>query len=95
MSPELNLGATGGIPVPFAVIIAAEFLVAYLFVKEPRGRWALSLVLLGGALNIFSRVSYGGVQDNWNFFGLFYNNLADYLIVIGIVLYGYRYFVRR
>lgn len=55
----------------------------------------LGLMILGGSGNLMSRVIHGGVVDNWNFLGLFYNNIWDYLIVGGVLIYGYTHFVRR
>jgi len=63
--------------------------------RELWGRIGLLMMIVGGGLNVFSRVVHGGVLDYWNFLGLFYNNLADYLIFFGIVVYGCSYFVRR
>lgn len=91
----LNTGVSGGIPVPVAVIVLAEFIVAYLFIKEPSRRGALALIFIGGAANLWSRFTEGAVADPWSFFGLLYNNFADYLIFFGVLWYGYTYFVRR
>lgn len=46
-------------------------------------------------MNIYDRIRYGYVVDNWNLAGVLYNNLADYIIFAGLVIYGYSYFVRR
>lgn len=63
--------------------------------RELWGRVGVVFIVAGGAGNLVSRVMYGGVVDNWNFFGLFYNNVWDYIIFVGIVIYGYTYIVRR
>lgn len=64
-------------------------------VRELWERVGLWLIVLGGGLNLLSRLIHGGVRDNWSFLGLLYNNGADYLIFFGVVIYGYTYFVRR
>ena len=92
MTGGFNLGVSGGIPVPFAVIVLAEFVVAYLFVKEKSRRMPLALIFVGGAANLWSRAVHGGVVDPLNFFGLLYNNVSDYLIFFVVVWYGYTYF---
>ncbi len=71
----------------FWILIAVVFIWLY--------RNKMWLILAGGAANALSRIVWGGVVDYWNFLGLFYNNLADYMIVAGLLLYGYTYFVRR
>ncbi len=88
MTGILNVGVSGGIPVPLAVIVLAEFVVLYLFVKEKTRRGPLVLIFVGGAVNLWSRITGGAVADPWNFFGLFYNNFADYLIFGGVVWYA-------
>jgi lipoprotein signal peptidase len=48
----------------------------------------LLLILLGGGLNLFERLVYGYVNDYWNFLGTgIYNNINDWLISIGIILF--------
>ena len=63
--------------------------------RELWGRVGVVLIILGGVGNLVSRILYGGVVDNLNFFGLVYNNYADYLIGMGVILYGYSYYFRR
>ena len=50
-------------------------------------RQKMWLILAGGVANAVSRLVWGGVVDYWNFFGLFRNNLADWMIVTGVILY--------
>ena len=55
--------------------------------RELWGRVGVGLVVIGGVGNLIERIVYGAVIDNWNFFGLFYNNIWDYLIVAGVTVY--------
>lgn len=55
--------------------------------RELIGRVGILMIVIGGTGNLISRVKYGGVVDNLSFFGIFYNNVWDYLIFIGIVIY--------
>lgn len=79
--------------IPDWVGILTVSLLVYFAVKtrEIIGRVGLGLVIAGGLVNTYQRVFLGGVVDNLPMFGLGYNNLADYLIFFGIVLYGYSY----
>jgi lipoprotein signal peptidase len=68
----------------FFVIVA---LIAYAVkVRELIVRVGLMMMIGGGSANLYQRIVNGGVRDNLNFFGLFYNNIFDYLIVGGVVL---------
>ena len=55
-------------------------------------RQKMWLILAGGVANVVSRIVWGGVVDYWNLYGLFSNNLADWMITIGLVVYGYEHF---
>lgn len=63
--------------------------------RESVARVGLGLVIIGGIMNTYQRVTSGVVVDNLPMFGLGYNNFADYLIFFGVLVYGYTYFVRR
>ena len=63
--------------------------------RELVARVGLILVIIGGIMNTYQRVTIGGVLDNLPMFHFGYNNLADYLIFFGVLVYGYTYFVRR
>lgn len=94
----LNRGVAFGLLPGISWVVAALVWLVVLCVlwrsKRVVERLGLSMILIGGASNILSRYLNGGVVDSWNLFGLLYNNLADYLIVVGLVVYGYSYFVR-
>lgn len=54
-------------------------------------RQKMWLILTGGVANAVSRIVWGGVVDYWNFFGLVTNNLADWMIGVGLVVYAIQY----
>jgi lipoprotein signal peptidase len=64
-------------------IIFAIFL-GYFYIKERK--WSLGLLLIGGLINLIDRWGLGYVRDYWSF-GIIVNNLADWLIGIGILLF--------
>lgn len=44
-------------------------------------------MISGGCVNLIDRIRYGGVCDYWKIWGInIYNNIADWLIFIGVVL---------
>jgi len=65
--------------------IALSIVFVWLYQKK---MW---LVLAGGVANAVSRIVWGGVVDYWNLFGLFSNNLADWMIAGGVILYAIQY----
>gem|GEM_PF-1122698 len=48
--------------------------------------WPLISIILGGASNVFDRFAYGGVIDYVNILGIATINLADILILLGLIL---------
>lgn len=95
----INQGIAFGLwqNVPLWVLLAV-WVAVLLYALKVRGLWmriGVGMITVGGALNLLSRMRYGGVVDTLPFFGLVYNNGADYLIFFGLVIYGYTYFVRR
>lgn len=47
----------------------------------------LVLVLVGGIVNMIDRLSFGYVRDYWNFTKVMVNNLNDWLICLGVLLF--------
>jgi len=43
--------------------------------------------LIGGLINIVDRLVFGYVRDYWNFGGALINNLNDWLIGVGVLLF--------
>lgn len=78
------------------IIVLLFFIVYFLIKKELRKNWLIFLpIFLGGISNLIDRVFYGGVIDYFNFeiWGFFLAfNLADIMIVIGVVIYALAFF---
>jgi signal peptidase II len=90
LNQGISFGLWQGISVWVLLLLWIGLFVYALKMRELWGRVGAGLLLLGGAGNIISRVVYGGVVDNLNFFGLFYNNVWDYLIFIGVIVYVWK-----
>lgn len=71
-----------GIALVVVVVIAVK-------TRELWGKVGLGMIVIGGVANLYMRIKYGGVMDNLILFGILYNNVWDYLIVGGLILYGY------
>lgn len=88
----INQGVSFGLAVPVWLTYLGLGAVVWLLVWDHirlKRTWqgaGLWLILAGGVMNMVSRVKYGGVVDNWSLLWLS-NNLADYLISIGLIIY--------
>ena len=48
----------------------------------------LLLIIIGGGRSLWERWKWGYVNDYWNFLGTgIYNNLNDWLISLGLLIY--------
>ena len=89
----INKGVSFGFEV--SIFLVGAFLLGWLLFLVLRGYksdffWFFWGLFTGGGINFLDRLRYGGVSDYFNFFGLFYNNLADWIIfmaVFGFVVY--------
>lgn len=95
----MNTGIAFGVwpEIPIWLVIGALGVLIACAVKtrELWGRIGVAMIMAGGMINIYQRLKFGGVVDNYQMWGVGYNNFADYLIFFGLVVYGYSYFVRR
>jgi len=48
---------------------------------------SLGLILIGGMVNLIDRLYFGYVRDYWNLGGGVVNNLNDWIIGIGVLLF--------
>jgi lipoprotein signal peptidase len=65
--------------------IVFVFILGYWYIKKPsRG---LFLILIGGGVNLIDRLYLGYVRDYWNLGGGVVNNLNDWIIGIGVLLF--------
>ena len=86
LNKGISFGFLPGISNVLIALVLILLIVYAVKVRELIVKLALGLMITGGMGNLYQRVMYGGVVDNLNFFGLFYNNVFDYLIVGGVVL---------
>lgn len=60
-------------------------IIGYLYCKKKS--YSLILILIGGLVNMGDRLIFGFVRDYWNFGGILVNNLNDWFIGIGVLLF--------
>jgi lipoprotein signal peptidase len=96
LNQGVSFGLFQGIPIWIVLIIWLGLFLYAVKMRELWGRVGLGLMLVGGAGNIVSRIIYGGVVDNLSLFGLLYNNIWDYLIFIGLIIFIWKnYFLHH
>jgi lipoprotein signal peptidase len=91
-----NYGISLGLDIPGLVVINALVLMGLLAWWFQSKNWRLLLIIVGGGLNLWERIKWGYVYDYWKipFTGI-YNNINDWLIVTGVVLYLWQILRKR
>lgn len=83
-----NYGMSFGWNFPGITLVSGIVLLGLIVWAIREKSWQLGLVVLGGGLNFYQRVTLGYVVDNWKIPAIpLYNNINDWLIVVGIGLY--------
>ena len=77
------------IPLSLALLVILLYLAGKSSFNSVVSRLGVTLIILGGVLNILERVTTGCVRDYLNFFGLFRSNLFDLLVTSGAFLLIY------
>ena len=92
----INTGVSFGFLSGVSVwVVGLVWICLFVYAGKMRELWervGVIFILVGGAGNIISRVVYGGVLDNLSFFGILHNNVWDYLIFAGLVVYAIQVF---
>ena len=81
-----NYGISFGINGGFFIILNIIFVVILTKIWFKNNLLSLGLVLVGGWINLIDRLIFGYVRDYWTL-GWVYNNLADWLIQIGVIIF--------
>lgn len=103
--PHINKGVAFGIGIPLwlsvSIGIALICYLLYIFFEEHGQsnpsfihQWSLVLIVSGACGNIFERIVFGYVFDYIHVFGWPVFNLADSLIVIGVIGFLW-YYIRN
>lgn len=70
---------------PLILNIIFVLIIGWLYLE--RKSYFLAMVLVGGLVNMGDRLIFGYVRDYWNFGGFLINNLNDWFIGIGVLLF--------
>lgn len=85
----MNSGISFGWEVPVFLPFFFYFVfLCFFLVRGYRSSFWLGFLglLIGAGINLLDRVRFMMVRDYFDFFSLFYNNLADWLIFLSVVM---------
>ena len=81
-----NKGISFGIDLPMTEVFLVIFLAILAREIVKSFKWSIYLVFVGGMINFTDRLLVGFVRDYFKVL-FFYNNLADWVIFVGVILY--------
>lgn len=81
-----NYGISFGIGGWVFILLSVIFLVILSLIWWNNNFLGISLIVIGGWINLFDRVVFGYVRDYWQL-GSVYNNIADWIIQIGVIIF--------
>jgi len=89
-----NYGISFGINGWFWIVLNIFFVAFLTIIWFKNTLLSIGLVVAGGWINLIDRIIFGYVRDYWQL-GWFYNNLADWLIQAGIIIYLLRVWIKK
>lgn len=81
-----NYGISFGIEGWFFVLLSIIFVVILSITWWKNNFVGISFIVAGGWINLIDRIIFGYVRDYWQF-GWIYNNIADWIIQIGVIIF--------
>lgn len=84
-----NMGISFGWRAGVLVWVSFLLLIVVGFLSFRKNDLGLMLVAVGGVTNFIDRIVFGYVRDYWNL-GFCYNNLADWVIFLGVIYSLYK-----
>ncbi|MFA5749674.1 MAG: signal peptidase II [Candidatus Shapirobacteria bacterium] len=89
-----NYGISFGINGLFFIFLNIIFILFLIYFFVKKRYLELGLMIVGGLINLIDRFVFGYVRDYWWFFKV-YNNLADWLIWLGIILILLKFYGKK
>ncbi len=81
-----NFGVSFGMEGWFLVGLSFVFILLLIVFWWKNNYFGINFVIVGGVINLIDRIIFGYVRDYWKL-GWVYNNLADWIIQIGIIIF--------
>ncbi|TXH00741.1 MAG: hypothetical protein E6R05_06550 [Candidatus Moraniibacteriota bacterium] len=92
LNKGIAFGWVQGVPFWVGLLVICILLLSAAKTRELYERVGLGMMIVGGLVNTYQRMKFGGVVDNLPMLHFGYNNVADYLIFFGVLVYGYSYY---
>jgi len=89
-----NYGISFGISGRFFIFLNIIFVVLLTIIWWKNNLLGISLVMVGGWINLFDRIIFGHVRDYWQL-GSVYNNVADWIIQIGVIIFLSKVWIKK
>ncbi len=89
-----NYGVSFGVKGWFFVFLNVFFVILLTKYWWKYNYFGLNLIVVGGWVNAVDRLFLGYVKDYWKL-GIIYNNLADWIIQIGIIIFLSQIWIKR
>lgn len=89
-----NYGISFGVRGWFFIFLNVIFVVVLTRIWWKNNLAGINLVVVGGWINLIDRIYFGYVRDYWQF-GWVYNNLADWMIQIGVIMFLSKIWIKK
>jgi len=89
-----NYGISFGVRGWFFIFFNVIFVVLLTRIWWKNNLAGINLVIVGGWINLIDRIFFGYVRDYWQF-GWVYNNLADWMIQIGVIIFLSKIWIKK
>lgn len=89
-----NFGISFGIGGWFFIFLNVIIVVLLTRIWWKNNLAGINLVIVGGWINLIDRIFFGYVRDYWQF-GWVYNNLADWMIQIGVIIFLSKIWIKK
>lgn len=81
-----NKGISFGYFSEIIILLAILVLIFVWIFSSFQTNFYLMMVAVGGTINFIDRIVFGYVRDYWSFFWV-YNNLADWIVAVGVTCF--------
>lgn len=89
-----NYGISFGIEGWFLIFLNIFFIFLLTIYWWRNNLLGVSLIVVGAWINLIDRIVFGYVRDYWRF-GWVYNNLADWMIQVGIIIFLSKIWIKK
>ena len=89
-----NYGISFGVDGWVFILLSVLFVVLFSLIWWKNDIGGINLIVVGGWINLIDRIVLGYVRDYWKL-GFIYNNLADWMIQIGVIIFLSKIWIKK